>query len=287
MRINEMLYENETTAESVALGTGETPGADGASSAETLNPDTGADGTLPETIPYSRFKEVNDAYTELKPYKELSDVGYDANSLRQLAEFEAGFRADPVATWFSIASQIEGLPQEIKDMAQRHLTGSAVEAATDGAGDSQDGGEDMPDWAQKLMKENAELKQRESAREEREISQANTQLLDGIMEQWRAADAADDLKSPDERKMLTFIVAHARGSGNVEDILKKARGEWLELREDVLGSSIKPGGNAGAPFSVPSGAGSAVANSAGPPKTLAEASLRAKNRLEALERENA
>jgi hypothetical protein len=280
MGLFDRYIEYEAGTESSAPGTGETDGADSDSSAGTLNADTGqSSGTPPETIPYSRFKEVNDAYSELKDFKGLVDIGYDADSLRQLADFEAGFRENPTAAWLAIASQIEDLPQDLKDLVQRHLTGSAVAESTAKA--SEDGnGEDVPDWAQKLIKENEDLRSRETAREEREVAQANNELLDGIIKSWKEADKVDDLQSPDERKMLTFIVAHSRGARDVKDILTNARGEWLELREEMLGSALQPGTNAGSPRSVPSGGGSAIANTSGPPKTLAEASARAKARLE-------
>src|SRR5262245_46832489 len=124
MRTKDMLtvFETSVGAEAPASGTGETTsGDDQTPPAGAQNTDNESGGTPPETIPYSRFKEVNDAY---RPYKELSDVGYDADSLRQLAEFETSFKVDPVSTWLAVAANIDGLPQEMKDMAQRHLDGS-------------------------------------------------------------------------------------------------------------------------------------------------------------------
>src|SRR4051794_14505307 len=59
------------------------------------NTDTGSGNGAPDTIPYARFKEVNDRYAELKPFEELTSFGYDADSLRRLAAFEAGYLQDP------------------------------------------------------------------------------------------------------------------------------------------------------------------------------------------------
>jgi hypothetical protein len=123
-----------------------------------------------------------------------------------------------------------------------------------------------------------QLSAAERQRQERETSDANNQLLDGIIQSWKKQDESDDIQSLDDRNMLTFIVAHSRGARNVDEILANARGEWLSLREQMLGSAIKPGATAGAPRPVPSGG--APVNTAGEPKTLAEASARAKARLE-------
>jgi hypothetical protein len=273
--------EATTDGEASALGTGETDGTGGTSSAGTQNTDTGAGGQPPETIPYSRFKEVNDAYSELKPFKELADTGYDADSLRQLAEFEAGFRADPVSTWYAIATQIDDMPEEVRSIAQQHLSGETTSATpTDQTPRQNQEGEEIPEWAKPLTQNLEQLSAAERARQEREVSDANNQLLDGILQQWKKLDEADELPSLDDRKKLTYIVAHSRGARDVSEILQNARGEWLETREEMLGSAIKPGANAGAPRSVPSGG--APVNTAGEPKTLAEASARAKARLEQL-----
>ena len=271
---------SELEAEASVLGTGETDGNGDASSAGTENTDMGADGTPPDTIPYSRFKEVNDAYRTVAPFKELADEGYDADSLRQLAEFEAGFRADPVSTWYAIATQIEGMPDDVKTIAQQHLGDSSTPTSptdlTPGKDDQEDG--EIPEWARPLAQGVEQLSAAERQRQERETSDANNQLLDGIIQSWKKQDESDDIQSLDDRNMLTFIVAHSRGARNVDEILANARGEWLSLREQMLGSAIKPGATAGAPRPVPSGG--APVNTAGEPKTLAEASARAKARLE-------
>ena len=266
-------------AEASALGTGETDGFNDASSAGTENTDTGAAGQPPDTIPYSRFKEVNDAYVAVKDFKDLADEGYDADSLRQLAEFEAGFRADPVSTWMAIATQIDDIPEAVKSIAQQHLGGgSTPETPTDQSPRTNQEGEEIPEWAKPLTQNLEQLSAAERARQEREVSEANNQLLDGIIQAWKAKDEADELPSLDDKNMLTFIVAHARGARDVNEILDNARGEWLSLREGMLSSAIRPGANSGAPRSVPSGG--APVNTAGEPKTLAEASIRAKARLE-------
>jgi hypothetical protein len=277
MNHQDLLYDAEASEGASALGTGSAE--PDSSSAETINTDT-PEGGPPDTIPYSRFKEVNDQLVELRPYRDLAQLGYDADSLRQLAEFEAGFQADPAKTWLTIASNIEQLPPEVRETVQRHLDSSPQGGAQSGS-EKQPSGQDgeMPDWARGLTQKVDALSESETQRQQRESSEANNRLLDGVMAGWRKLDEDAGLSSIDERKMLTFIVGHARSSDSPEDLLRNARNEWLELREESLGSALKPGGNASAPRPVPGGG--APVNAQEPPKTLAEASLRAKARLEA------
>src|SRR3954465_12667336 len=55
------------------------------------NADTQPDAGHTDTIPYARFKEVNDRLAELRPFEELTTYGCDADSLRRLAAFETGY----------------------------------------------------------------------------------------------------------------------------------------------------------------------------------------------------
>lgn len=285
-----MEFETTVGAEASAAGTGADTGAPtSVPPAGELNTDTGTGGT-PETIPYSRFKEVNDELATLKGFRPLVEVGYDADSLRQLAEFETSFKTDPVTTWLSIAAQIDGLPREMRDMAQRHLDdpapgGSRMSASESfGQDDGSSDGGGIPEWARDLNDRLDRLDESDQQRMRREQTAETNRKLDGLMAQWRQIDEQNGLKSPSEKQMLTFIIGHARGAESEEAILNQARAEWLELREDTLGSAIKPGG-LGAPLSVPGGGAAAPANVAGEPKTLVEASMRAKARLEEAERQ--
>jgi hypothetical protein len=265
----------EDNAGASALGTGETPDPGVTPPAGESNTDTG-DGGTPDTIPYSRFKEVNDAYGELRQYEGLASAGYDADSLRQLAEFEAGFRTDPVQTWMRVAANIEDLPPEVAQVIQQHM-GAAPAGKPEGTPPAGQEDEQMPEWARKLQEKTDTLLETEQQRQTREQTEASDRLLNGIMDQWKKADQADDMDPLDERKMLTYIVAHARGAGSPEQILEAARKEYLDTREFVLGSTVKPGTGGGVPRTVPSGG--APANGSPEPKTLAEASKRALARL--------
>src|SRR5215471_3701054 len=98
-------------------GTGDgDPGNPGSSSTD-VNPD--GQGT-PDTVPYNRFKEVNDA---LKPFKEIEGLGYDVDSLRRLIEWESRFSMDPTGNWLNVAKDLN-LPPEVKEAVQRHLEGN-------------------------------------------------------------------------------------------------------------------------------------------------------------------
>src|SRR5437868_1504666 len=81
-------------AEAPAAGTEETPPATAPPAAEPTTPDR--EGGPPETIPYARFKEVNDQLAELKGYSQFSELGYDPDSLGRLVSLESAFAEDPL-----------------------------------------------------------------------------------------------------------------------------------------------------------------------------------------------
>src|SRR5829696_867956 len=92
------------------------------------NADTGAGGGLPDTVPYARFKEVNDQYSELKGYKTLAEYGYDPDSLGRLAAFESSYLQDPINTWKAMADNLD-LPEELKAALDQHLAGGDPDPA--------------------------------------------------------------------------------------------------------------------------------------------------------------
>jgi len=264
-------------------GTGEEAEPLDDTSAETLTTDT--ESGPPATIPYSRFKEVNDQLASLRPFKDLASAGYDADSLRQLAEFEAAFRADPVTTWFHIAKDIQGLPDEVRTVIQQHFTDGAPTSptpATAPTAETPDGG--IPEWAKPLLQTVGSLAERDREREQQRISETNQRTLDDILARWHQADEKDEIKSTSEERMLTYIMAAANGAGSDEEILDRARGEWLAERDFVLSSAVtRPGEGGRSPLTVPGGG--APPNVPDRPRTLAEASARAKQFLEQRSRE--
>src|SRR5438132_12949937 len=49
----------------------------------------------PESIPYSRFQEVNSQYQQLREYEQLAELGIEPDSAVRLANFEAAYVSDP------------------------------------------------------------------------------------------------------------------------------------------------------------------------------------------------
>src|SRR5262245_59020122 len=98
---NEMAARMAQEGQAPTQDQGGVPGNEGAvsPSAGTSNTDMGQQGRTPESIPYARFKEVNDRLSGLRGYEELQQYGYDADSLRRLASFEQQWQADPVGVW--------------------------------------------------------------------------------------------------------------------------------------------------------------------------------------------
>lgn len=257
-------------------GTGQpAPEAGADPSAGTLNTETGQPptGGPPDAIPYSRFKEVNDRYAAVREYEDLARLGLDADSLRNLAEFEATMMQDPVGTWMSVAGNIEGLPQEVKDVIARHRESGQDPAATgqppqpqqpQPADPQQPTTDEPPTWAQPLIEDY-------TTRQQQEEQQARSQMLDSILSQWRTADEAAGIKPPPDSVMLSFIAAHAQSGTTPEEIAVNARTAAMAWRAEVLQNEIRPpsGPGAGAPRPVP--ASGAPAGTPQTPKTLEEA----------------
>src|SRR5215831_20921657 len=99
---------------------GEVPGSTGGAvpPAGAINTDTAQGQGPPESIPYARFKEVNDRLAGLRGYEELAQYGYDADSLRRLASFEQQYQADPIGVWRSIGANLD-LPPEVLEVVNR------------------------------------------------------------------------------------------------------------------------------------------------------------------------
>lgn len=255
-----------------ALGTGEDTTDDPDSqSAGTENTDTES-GTAPETIPYSRFKEVNDRYRELKPFSELADLGYDADSLRNLAELDAAFAQNPFSTTAQIVETLD-LPTETKTLLKKALeeNSPAVAQRTDSKDQGkQDDGEEIPKWAQEIQ---ARLDERDKADEDAELQGT----VEDMLEQWRKADEEAELEPLAEKTMLTYIISASQRESEPDDILRVAREEFDETQAQALKRTLKPGEKG--KRLVPSG-GAVVTNADEPPKTLAEATGLAKQYLE-------
>ena len=230
--------------------------------AEAQNTDTGVpSGGPPDSVPYSRFKEVND---QLRGFKELETLGYDADSLRQLAVWGAQFDQNPVDSWLSVAKELgDDLPPEVLEAVTAHVEGQAMVAQPQQA----DPDSEPPPWAQKLT-------ERLDARDAADEQAARAQMLDSIVGKWKEADTRDGIASIPDEKIYTYISSNAPQATNEDELLSLARQEFLDTREFILqGSVVKPG-DSRAPVTVP-GSGAPVTEAPPRPKTLAEASAAA------------
>jgi hypothetical protein len=215
----------------------------------------------PESVPYSRFKEVND---QLRSYKELEGYGYDADSLHQLVQWGVQFDTNPVDSWLAVAKELDDLPPDVKEVVEAHLNTQSAVQPQQSSGDSEDGEE--PAWAQ-------ELKERLDAREAEEARAERAKILDGLVGKWKEADKKDGLATIPEEKIYTYISSNAPRAKNEQELFDLARQEYMELREFHLQSTVKPG-EPRAPVTVP-GSGAPVQEAPPRPRTLAEASAQA------------
>lgn len=271
MQLKDILFELET-----APGTGDGTGGTG-------EPPTSQDDNTdpanqpPQSIPYSRFKEVNDSRKqlegELAPFKELQAMGYDAEQLHRLAQWELEFTQEPVKTWLTQASALEELPQEVKDAIAK-ANGVAVEPPT--SKDPQEEGkpsvtDEPPEWAKGLLEDHEERKKEKQEQALSAEAEASKQLLDGIIEAWETQDKTEGIATP-RKTMLAHIVAAARTESTPDAVLAVGRRDWLEAREETLQTTVVPG-NGNAPRTVPGGgSGGPPAATSVKPKSLSEAS---------------
>lgn len=256
-----------------APGTGETPGTPTGTPAEAQNTGTPQDGSTPETIPYSRFKEVNDAY---RPYKELEGIGYDADSLHRLAGFEAAYIQDPYSVLGELVDGLADLPDDTKALLKEHLTpqGNADPPAGQNR-DEQTPADEPPEWAKPLLQDYTE---RQSASE----AKAQSDQLDEVIRLWDEADAKDEVETPMNTK-LAYIAINGPHFQSVEEIASAARADAMGYRQHVLGgtrTTLRDSLASGSPHPVPGGGGVTPAPSV-TPKTIAEATAAARAAIEA------
>ena len=262
----------EAAARAIEAEGGSAPGTEGEPAPTTQQPPAEASTTetagssAPESVPYSRFKEVND---QLRSWKELQGIGHDVDSLRQLAEWERSFNINPGESWMAVANQIsDQLPEPVRAavmLAQQAADGTATPAAS-ATNSEEEEKDEPPEWARPLLEDH-------EARKQQEQESANDQALQSILDWWLAEDEREQIKSPDRKFMLTFIAGNAGEATTLEDLRQIARNEWKEMREaELKGSVIKPQPG-GAPLPVPGGG--PASNPPPKPQTLADASRRA------------
>ena len=241
-------------------GSGETtpaPSPDPAAAPST--PDSAGQGT-PETIPYARFKEVNDRLQGLSEYEQLQQYGYDPDSLGRLAAFEAQYMTDPIGTWTALAADLD-LPQEVRDALES--IGSATATPADPAAPNAPGSAqgtapvvgtpaELPPQVQEVLQW-AEQKRAEEAQNAQD-AQTNA-VLTATTSHWDTLDKADSLETPDNIK-LTFISAAAARGGftSAEQLAEAARADLMAYRDGELGSVVSGSRRPGAPLAVPGSA---------------------------------
>lgn len=244
------LFRQDEGAGGSALGTGGDPGTEGSSSAGTENTDT-ATGSASETVPYSRFKEVND---RLSGYRDLENLGYDSDSLGRLVQFEAALVENPSESLNRLVDNLD-LPDHVKDGVKAQL---AAQDSGDGAGRREPGtgeekAEDPPAWAAPLLQRDRDQRDREEKEQTEAVERRQEETLDAVMDHWRTKDKEDGIETSDST-MLAYIAANASNGSTVEQVAEAARKDRLEAREvDLRGVVREVGNGQGLPRPVPSG----------------------------------
>jgi hypothetical protein len=244
--------------------TDEVPGNEGGSQPPGTPPaagpsttDTGVAGGPPDTIPYARFKEVNDrlneARTELSGYETLRGYGYDPDSLGRLAAFETQYLQDPNGTWKMMADNLD-LPQEVKDAITQYMGESTPD---------QPAAEETPAQPQTR----AELSPEDRARleyvdrmQQREAEAETARQLDGVLAAWDQLDTQDSFEVRDEdrpayERMRLMAISATAGSGTVfptvEALAQAARSGVMDYRSAVLGGAVQRTGRVESPPALP------------------------------------
>lgn len=248
-----------------------TPGNEPGTPAGAQNTDTGSDLG---PIPYSRFKEVNEARRSLEeaitPYRELEGMGYSPEDFRRLAAWETEYAQDP-AGW-SLKNALE------------QATDPGVKAAIEAAIAAKDGGsaetppaptgdatlegttDEPPAWAVPIIEKHL--------REEREQeTRARAEAYDAVTNAWKELDAKDGIKSPGDAALATWILSAAQQHAEPVEILRAARESWLAEREEILKEAVTPARSGDTiPRPVPGGGeGAPIAREPVRPRTLDEA----------------
>jgi hypothetical protein len=239
-----LLWETPADA-SGAAGAAPAPGTEegAAPPAGAINTETQPGGQQPpETIPYPRFKEVNDQLAELRDFRPLVEAGYTPDDLSTLASFGLAYDADPIGTWAKMAEGLD-LPQELKDQLAAHVGTQGSQPEGEGNGQT------PPETSSDPRLE--ALWQRDQERAAAEERDAQDKVLDGILGHWSEMDKRDGIEVPDTVK-LTFVMPALGAGGNlsVQQYAESARQAYLSHRDEILQSAVRTGPS---PRPVPGG----------------------------------
>jgi hypothetical protein len=243
----------------------------------------------PETIPYARFKEVNDELSTLKGYAQLRDWGYDPDSLGRLAQFETAYMQDPSGVVAQLAENLD-LPQEVVEALKASAEASSSDAGSSGFPGSEEDepSDDEDDTTSPELKYLLE-RERKREQEERQIAesaqeqaqeQAADQLLQKVLDHWGELDEKDGVEFSQEHR-LTYItaVAGAGAYNTAEEMADAARRVAMGHRESMLGGVVRSRPTTGSPLTVPGGA-----SVAGPPTRFVDIKEATKAARAAIER---
>lgn len=251
------------------------PGSDPAPPAEAQTTDAGQD---PGPIPYSRFKEVNEAKKALEerlaPITELEELGYSPDDFRRLAGWESEYAQDPVGwalqnaleqeTRADVKAQIEAAIAAKDGGSAETPPAPAPAAPADQA--SAETPDEPPAWAKPLVERHLDQERKEEAA-------ARAQAYDSITNAWAELDKKDNIKGPSDGALATYIYTASSQHSEPVDILRAARENWLAERSAILAEAVAPAREGDTiPRTVPgSGDGQPVARVPERPRTLDQA----------------
>jgi len=239
-----------------APGNADVPPDPSTSPAGESNADTVGGQGPPDTIPYARFKEVNDSYQRLRGYEDLEQYGYDADTLRRLAAFETGYMQDPYGTVKLLAENLD-LPQEVLDGIDRHAASvQQPDRADQGNGRAEGESDASGDQRLRLSPEDQQRLEYVDQLREQEIAASREASLQAVVRAWDSLDETDNVTTPERFKLVAIATAAQSGQEfrTHEDLAKAAREYAIEFRSSVLGEAIQGTGHRGAPPALPAGA---------------------------------
>jgi hypothetical protein len=233
------------------------------------NADNAATGP-PETIPYARFKEVNEELSSLKGYAQLRDWGYDPDSLGRLAQFETAYMQDPAGVVAQLAENLD-LPPEVMEAIKASSEDSDTPVGNSGFSGAAEGEPSETETTDTTSPELKYLLERERKREEEERriadsaqadaeQQAADNLLQQVLSHWNKLDTQDGVNFSEEQKLTYIAAVGGAGAYNTaEEMAEASRQTAMAHREDILGGAVRSRPTTGSPLTVPGGASTASA----------------------------
>lgn len=217
--------------------------------AEPSTTETGPGSGPPESIPYARFKEVNDRLASLKDYETLQQYGYDPDSLGRLAAFEAQYARDPIGVMKSMVDNLD-LPDQTREAIKQSF--DSVETPVPGSAEGEPSNQapkpaELPPEVQERLKYVDQLRERDAQAE-------RDRQLDAVVAAWDRLDAQANLKSPSEMAKLTAIsgvLSSGQTFGSADELAQAARQIFVDYRTDVLGDAVQGTRQAGSPPALP------------------------------------